>query len=108
MKTGTTKSSHVTRYSEYPLGPFAISTGVLPAMVADGIAGRPSIAQMSARPLRQFAHDPHCGVIDMTTWSPTCTRFTCAPISSTMPAPPWPATLALATMFVVLSAPVVV
>src|SRR4030095_3973512 len=46
VQTGTTNSSQVTRISEYPLGPFAIRTGVLSAISADGIFGRPSITQM--------------------------------------------------------------
>ena len=57
----------VTGWGATETAPFAICTGVPPDMVACGIAGRPSIAQMSARPFRQFAHAPHWGVIDMTT-----------------------------------------
>src|SRR3989304_3129257 len=98
VKSGTTHSSSETMISEYPAGPMGgavMYAGVLSDIVAEGIAGS-RVLHRSPRPARQFAHTPQFGVVASITWSPTFTRLTSRPTSSTTPTPPCPATTATA------------
>ena len=44
------------------------------------------------RPVEQYRQEPHAGMNEQTTWSPTATLVTPAPTASTTPAPSCPPT----------------